>query len=232
MSRPRATGPTSGPGRSATATRSSSRSSRSSAARAWSRSGSRPTRPARPPCAAIVRCVDDLGGATAEFLTDRDTALMAGSRADGSPDLRARVGRHRGPARHAPAGLPAVPGPRPRARSSGSSARSSTTSSPGSRARCCPERPTLAWYDAQARHWALTVVAGRGVTGRRGGSSARPGSRSGALLTPVSRRLLARIDGADTLVPLPAPAAARRTTAAAGETVEVRPLAVYAELAR
>ena len=34
---------------------------------------------------SIVRCVDDLGGATAEFLTDRDTALMAGSRADGAP---------------------------------------------------------------------------------------------------------------------------------------------------
>ena len=29
---------------------------------------------------AIVRCVDDLGGASAEFLTDRDTALMAGRR--------------------------------------------------------------------------------------------------------------------------------------------------------
>jgi transposase len=34
---------------------------------------------------SIVRCVDDLGGASAEFLTDRDTALMNGSRADGSP---------------------------------------------------------------------------------------------------------------------------------------------------
>jgi transposase len=33
----------------------------------------------------IVRCVDDLGGATADFLTDRDTALMAGARADGAP---------------------------------------------------------------------------------------------------------------------------------------------------
>ena len=34
---------------------------------------------------AIVRCVDDLGDASAEFLTDRDTALMNGVRADGSP---------------------------------------------------------------------------------------------------------------------------------------------------
>ncbi|MGH7417960.1 MAG: DDE-type integrase/transposase/recombinase, partial [Candidatus Rokuibacteriota bacterium] len=34
---------------------------------------------------AIVRCADDLGGATAEYLTDRDTALMNGARSDGSP---------------------------------------------------------------------------------------------------------------------------------------------------
>ena len=33
---------------------------------------------------AIVRTVDDLGGATAELLTDPDTALVNGSRADGS----------------------------------------------------------------------------------------------------------------------------------------------------
>ncbi len=33
----------------------------------------------------IVRCVDDLGCATSEFLTDRDSALVTGSRSDGSP---------------------------------------------------------------------------------------------------------------------------------------------------
>ena len=33
----------------------------------------------------IVRCVDDLGGASAEVLTDRDTALVVGRRADDRP---------------------------------------------------------------------------------------------------------------------------------------------------
>lgn len=37
---------------------------------------------------AIVRCADDLGGATAELLTDRDTALVVGSLPGGAPILR------------------------------------------------------------------------------------------------------------------------------------------------
>ena len=48
----------------------------------------------------------------------------------------------------------------------------------------------------------------------------------------VSGRLIARMEGQDTLVPLPGPVSASRMPAALGETVEVRPLAVYAELAR
>jgi transposase len=32
---------------------------------------------------AIVRTADDLGGAAAEYLTDRDTALVNGTRSDG-----------------------------------------------------------------------------------------------------------------------------------------------------
>jgi transposase len=35
--------------------------------------------------ASIVRCVDELGGATAEFRTDRDSALMNGAPSDGNP---------------------------------------------------------------------------------------------------------------------------------------------------
>ena len=179
---------------------------------------------------SIVRCVDDLGGATADFLHDRDTALMAGTRADGAPI-------------YAPEWLDvaALLGTRPRA------CRPYRAQTKGKVERVIrevkhdflawltgqplPAHPTLAWYDAQARHWARTVVAGRRhrTTDRVIGEA---WEAERALLTPVSRRLLARIDGADTLVPLPAPAAARRTTAAAGETVEVRPLAVYAELAR
>lgn len=91
-----------------------------------------------------------------------------------------------------------------------------------------PERPSVAWYDGQVCHWALTVAATRRhrATGR---ITAEAWEQERALLTPVSRRLLARIEGETTLVPLPGPA--RAAQAAAGETVDVRPLAVYAEFA-
>ena len=94
-----------------------------------------------------------------------------------------------------------------------------------------PERPTLAGYDAAARRWATEVHAARchRTTGRVVGEAwadERP------LLLPVSGRLIARMEGQDTLVPLPGAASASRMPAALGETVEVRPLAVYAELAR
>ena len=106
----------------------------------------------------------------------------------------------------------------------------------GTRPRACrpyraPERPTLAWYDEAARRWAIEVHAKRrhrttGRVIREAWAEERP------LLLPVSGRLIARMEGTDTLVPLPTPATASRTAAAAGETVEVRPLAVYAERAR
>jgi hypothetical protein len=94
-----------------------------------------------------------------------------------------------------------------------------------------PECPTLAWYDEMARHWAIEVHGKRRhrTTGRVVGeawAAERP------LLLPVSGRLVARMEGADTLVPLPTPASASRMPAAVGETVEVRPLAAYAELVR
>ena len=178
----------------------------------------------------IVRCTDDLGGATAEFLTDRDTALMAGSRSDGSPI-------------YAPEWIDtaALLGTRPRA------CRPYRAKTKGKVERFIreikedflawlagqpfPEHPTLAWYDEQARRWALTVVATRRhrTTNRIVGEA---WAEERGLLTPVSRRLLARLDGAATLVPVPTPLSGSRMPAAAGETVEVRPLAVYAELAR
>jgi hypothetical protein len=40
------------------------------------------------------------------------------------------------------------------------------------------------------------------------------------------------MDGQETLVPLPTPVSRPQTAAAVGEAVEVRPLAVYAELVR
>lgn len=178
----------------------------------------------------IVRCVDDLGGATAEFLTDRDTALMAGSRSDGAPVF-------------APEWLDtaALLGTRPRA------CRPYRAKTKGKVERVIrevkedllawlsgqplPERPSLAWYDAQARHWALEVHARRRhrTTGRVVGEA---WADERALLAPVSRRLVARVEGAATPVPVPGRPAAARPPAAAGEAVEVRGLDVYAELAR
>jgi transposase len=178
----------------------------------------------------IVRCVDDLGGASAEFLTDRDTALVSGRRADDRPIFAPEW-----------VDIAALLGTRPRA------CRAYRAKTKGKVERIIrevkedflawltgqpvPERPTLAWYDEQARRWALEVVAERRhrTTGRVVGeawAAERP------LLTPVSRRLLARMDGLDTLVPVPTPVSAPQTAAAAGEAVEVRPLAVYAELVR
>lgn len=179
---------------------------------------------------AIVRCVDDLGGASAEFLTDRDTALMNGSRANGSPI-------------YAPdwVDVAALLGTRPRA------CRPYRAKTKGKVERVIrevkedflawltgqvfPERPTLAWYDAMARRWATEVVATRRhrTTKRVVGEA---WAEESGLLTPVSRRLLARIEGQTTLVPLPEPVSARQKPAAVGETVEVRPLAAYAELVR
>ena len=179
---------------------------------------------------SIVRCVDDLGGATAEFLTDRDTALMNGSRSDGAPI-------------YAPEWIDvaALLGTRPRA------CRAYRAKTKGKVERVIrevkedflawptgqvlPERPTLAWYDAAARRWATEVVARRRhrTTKRIVGEA---WAEERALLVPVSGRLIARVEGQETLVPLPGPVSAPRMPAALGETVEVRPLAAYAELAR
>jgi transposase len=179
---------------------------------------------------AIVRCVDALGGATAEFLTDRDTALMNGSRADGAPIFAPEW-----------TDTAALLGTRPqacrpyRAKTKGKVERVIREAKEDFLAwlggQVIPERPTLAWYDAMASRWATEVVAARRhrTTGRVVGeawAAERP------LLTPVSRRLLARMEGQDILVPLPAPVPPRSGTVLPGETVEVRPLAVYADLAR
>jgi len=178
----------------------------------------------------IVRCVDDLGGASAEFLTDRDTALMNGKRADGSPiyapewvDTAALLGTRQRACRAY------------RAKTKGKVERiirevkedflAWLTGQP------FPERPSLAWYDEQVRRWALTVVATRRHrTTKRIVGEAWEAERG--LLTPVSRRLLARMDGLDTLVPVPTPVGRPQTAAAAGDAVEVRALDVYAELVR
>lgn len=178
----------------------------------------------------IVRCVDDLGGASSEFLTDRDTALMNGSRSDGSPiyapewvDTAALLGTRQRACRAY------------RAKTKGKVERiirelkedflAWLTGQP------FPERPSLPWYDEQARRWALSVVATRRHrTTKRIVGEAWAAERP--LLTPVSRRLVARMDGLDTLVPVPTPVSRPQTAAAVGEAVEVRALDVYAELVR
>jgi len=178
----------------------------------------------------IVRCVDDLGGASAEFLTDRDTALVVGRRADDRPIFAPEW-----------VDVAALLGTRPRA------CRAYRAKTKGKVERIIrelkedflawltgqpfPERPTLAWYDEQARRWARTVVATRRHrTTKRVVDEAWATERG--LLTPVSRRLLARLDGQATLVPVPSPLSAPQTAAVAGEAVEVRGLDVYAELVR
>jgi len=178
----------------------------------------------------IVRCVDDLGGASAEFLTDRDTALVAGRQADDRPIFAPEW-----------VDVAALLGTRPRA------CRAYRAKTKGKVERIIrevkedflawltgqpfPERPSLAWYDEQVRRWALDVVATRRhrTTGRVVGEA---WAAERGLLTPVSRRLLARMDGQRTLVPVPGPISGPQTAAVAGEAVEVRPLAAYAELVR
>jgi transposase len=178
---------------------------------------------------AIARCIDDLGGATAEFLTDRDTALMNGSRADGAPIFAPEW-----------VDLAALLGMRPRA------CRPYRAKTKGKVERVIrelkedflawlagqplPERPTLAWYDAAARRWALEVLAARRhrTTKRIIGEA---WAEERPLLTPVPRRVLARLEGFE-VVCAPLPIAPRPALAIVGESVEIRPLAVYAELAR
>jgi transposase len=67
---------------------------------------------------AIVRCIDDLGGASAEVLTDRDTALMSGARANGAPIYAPEWVDTAACSAPGP-GRAGRTGPRPRARSSG-----------------------------------------------------------------------------------------------------------------
>ncbi|MDP9325885.1 MAG: hypothetical protein M3O87_05030 [Candidatus Dormibacteraeota bacterium] len=95
-----------------------------------------------------------------------------------------------------------------------------------------PERPTLADYDAAGRRWALEVVATRKhrTTGRIVDEA---WAEERAYLVPVPRRLVARAEGLETLPALvPAPQAIPPRLHVVGESVEVRPLAVYADLAR
>lgn len=105
---------------------------------------------------AIVRCVDDLGGAGAELLTDRDTALVNGSRADGQPIFAPEW-----------LDLAALLGTRPRACRPSQSSVGTQNDIWAERVirelkedclawltgQVLPARPTLADYDLAARRW-------------------------------------------------------------------------------
>ena len=180
---------------------------------------------------AIVRTSHDLGGATAEYLTDRDTALMNGARSDGSPiyapewsDTAALLGTRQRACRPY------------RAKTKGKVERANRELKEDFLAwltgQALPERPTLADYDAAGRRWALEVVATRRhrTTGRVIGEA---WAEERAFLLPVARRLVARAEGLETLPTLVlAEASTPPRLALVGDSVEVRPLAVYAELAR
>ncbi len=163
---------------------------RSSATRGCRPSASRPTRRGRRPSGSIVRCVDDLGGASAEFLTDRDTALMTGSPRRRRPDLRARVGRRRRPLGTRPRACRAVSGQdegQGRAghpRGQGGLPRLARRAGPAEPVRPSPTTTPRPDRWASRMSW---LLAG---TGRRSGSSARRGREERDLLTPVSGRLL------------------------------------------
>jgi transposase len=179
---------------------------------------------------AIVRTCADLGGAAAEYLTDRDTALMNGTRSDGSPiyapewvDTAALLGTHQRACRAY------------RAKTKGKVERVIREVKEDFLAwlggQVLPDRPTLADYDAFARHWALEVIAKRRhrTTDRIVGEAweeERP------FLVPVARRLVARAEGLETIPLSLTPPEPARPLRIVGETVEVRPLTVYAELAR
>jgi hypothetical protein len=94
-----------------------------------------------------------------------------------------------------------------------------------------PTHPTVADYDGFADRWRREVVAVR----RHRTTKLIVGEAWAAekpLLTPVSRRLLASVEG---ISALPSPALASvgsRPRPISEESVEARPLAIYAELAR
>jgi transposase len=175
---------------------------------------------------AIVRTLDDLGGAAAEMLTDRDPALVIGRRSDDSPiyapawiDLAANLGIR-------PRACRAY-----RAKTKGKVERFNRELKEDLLAwltgQVLPAHPTLADYDGFAGRWREDVVAKR----RHRTTKLIVGEAWAAekpLLTPVSRRLLASVEGISVIE---VPASEIRPRPLAGD-VEVRPLSIYAELAR
>ncbi|HEX2184435.1 MAG TPA: IS21 family transposase [Chloroflexota bacterium] len=174
----------------------------------------------------LARCLDDLGGATREVLTDRDPAFCIGATSDGRAilapewvDLCAVLGT-----------VPKACRPY-RAQTKGKVERMirevKESLLPWLSGQALPARPVLADYDALARRWVEEVVTARRhrTTGRLIGDAWR---EERPALTPIPRRVLAALTGSDEAVPTPPCTAVidleqhRR-----GERVQVRDLAEY-----
>jgi len=173
----------------------------------------------------LTRCLDDLGGATREVLTDRDPAFCIGATSDGRAilapewvDLCAVLGT-----------VPKACRPY-RAQTKGKVERMirevKESLLPWLSGQALPTRPVLADYDALARRWVEEVVSARRhrTTGRRIGDAweeERP------MLTAIPPRILAAQTGADAPPTPPCMTVIDLDQHRRGEQVQVRDLTEY-----
>jgi len=171
----------------------------------------------------LVTCLDDLGGATHEMLTDRDTAFCVGSTGDGRAILAPEWVDLAGVLGVVPKAC------RPyRAKTKGKVERMVREVKESFLARLSgqrlPLRPTLADYDELARRWIVEVVLHRRHrTTRRVVGEAWADER--ALLTPIPARVLAGLAGDGDAAPHAV--VVDLTQRLLGEHVEVRSLDEY-----
>ena len=170
----------------------------------------------------VVRCFDDLGGATGEVLTDRDTAFCVGSTSDGRAILAPEW-----------VDLTALLGVTPkacrpyRAKTKGKVERMVRELKESFlgwlSGQVLPRHPTLADYDALAHRWiAEVVLRRRHRTTRRIVGEAWAEER--ALLRPIPARVLNSLDGGGDATP---DVVVDLTQRLLGEHVEPRSLDEY-----
>ena len=173
----------------------------------------------------LTRCLDDLGGATHEVLTDRDPAFCIGATSDGRAilapewvDLCAVLGT-----------VPKACRPY-RAQTKGKVERMvrevKESLLPWLSGQALPARPVLADYDALARRWVEEIVSARRhrTTGRLIGDAweeERP------TLTEIPPRILAAQAGTDAVSPPPCTTVIDLEQHRRGERVQARDLAEY-----
>jgi transposase len=173
----------------------------------------------------LTRCLDDLGGATREVLTDRDPAFCIGATSNGRAilapewvDLCAVLGT-----------VPKACRPY-RAQTKGKVERMirevKESLLPWLSGQALPPRPVLADYDALARRWVEEVVTARRhrTTGRLIGDA---WSEERPTLTAIPPRVLAALTGADAVPTPPGLAVIDLDQHRRGERVQVRDLAEY-----